>query len=632
MARNLFRVHTALLKNTIAGELSGDQLKTDLYVKCSIPASWRTFGKDPKVPKITEGDYEERLREIIEAPMKAAERPNLIILRGGTGSGKSTTVRFALQFVTCHKCTDKKVCDRREPLSMHIDLFEAGKEAFLAPSEPSADVPEQEGPGEASGDLKEWSIFQSKLEEVLSRHGDLDEDSEVTEFWPWLKANDRFVHNPELKKLLTAQKHNLKKPQVNASELKSARKDFIKSASLRDLCYYDMLMLKYIRRDYKGLCNLIVIDNVDSLRPFQQRDIMNYAVDVFDLLRCRVIVVMRPYTVSISANAAALYETIDHWSPEPLEVLKRRINLLKDESEPEKKLLFEYSKRLLQTMVDDKFMSRVFSATCELGVRYALRNFYNLTLSPLLNGDETGKTNIGELDTNVFYQAYFCHETEGQLFHEENFNNIFSVTLPDKPKRMSNIKLRILHSLYSCRPGNLLLRDMTLDLQDFGYGKAEIAAAFTDMLRNKTPLIWSDNCLSYTENQVDLPHGIVIAPLGTSYYEDVIRDPLYVRECIFGYDGQRKYGIEESVPRCIEALKQLADEDRDEILRYLSKRSRFYYLGTYQSIKSIGNFLWDSLGPSFKNLSKGTTVEIDELYGEYHWRRVRDNIYYEEVR
>lgn len=471
-------------------------------------------------------------------------------------------------------------------------------------------------------DSKLWLSLDAHLRKLIPDEVKLSEEGELCSFWVWLSRNDFLINTPTLRKIIKSQEYNLKEPEVHYDELRAERKSFFKNSTIRDQCHYATLMLKYIRRNYNNYCNIVLLDNVDSLVPYEQREILNFGLDMYRLFNCRIIITMRPHTVTLNSHATQFMEVIEHVSPHPLEVLEKRIKLLLESDIVHNKLLYNYSKRLIKKIKSDKHMQRTFLNTCGISIRFAQRNFFNLALSPLLIAKTDGTFNVERWTTNEFYQAYFCDEGDPQIMHVENFCNILYGAVPSEPRDASNIKIRIIHHLFVSQNTSVALHELVQELLYFGYSKKQIASALNDLLRKKTPLLWSDNAVSYSENELENNHALMLTPLGKRYYEHIVRDPLYIRECIFHLANKRKYSLEDFIGAIIRKLKYLAEKDYAETVTYLERRSLMYYNRIYQDISCIGKFWWDNIGPRLKLLSNDTNLLVDEMYGEFVWYKL----------
>lgn len=601
---NIFRTNTQTIKESFINSFIGNSFTDDCYVKPSIPYSWKTFGPSPKVLKISVSDYEPRLTEIILTPAIKRLKNPITIIRGGIGTGKSTTLQHILKEIEaklCHKCTINGSCGQTKLLYLNFDF------SFVNVVESTTQV-------------TKWSVI---LKELALLTGDIEIEDEVNEFWPWVLENLTPYSFLPFYKILERAKPYFKK---DITFLKSLRDSFYKEISDEELCYYRLFYIKYFRSDLKNFCSLSIFDNLDHLEPKDQREMIEFATRIHEVLNSKIIMAMRPYTLTKMKFANNLIEVVDHFMPDPIEVIRKRIECCKCEVD-DTNVLRQLMLKIFHTIENNKYYNRILISTSGIGVRYALRNFFNLLLSPLLQAETDGTTNITNWKSNEFYQAYFCHEEPDSIMDTSNFVNIFTITSMKSSPMISTLKLRLLHRLFFVEQNFMSLGLLCDEFLDFGYQKYNIIETINDLLNKHRPLIWSDS-QDYYDQDDTLPRNdlIILSPMGEHYLKDIVRDPFYLKECVMHYKKSRILPFEEWVDSTKEFIYEFANDEETKSINYIRNTSSIIFLSIYDSSQNLLSFFWEDLTKSMEKLVKRTQITIDTSYHHYIWNQIEKEI------
>ncbi|MDR0970640.1 MAG: hypothetical protein LBM67_08915 [Lentimicrobiaceae bacterium] len=606
MIENKFRENRMKIKELLIDSFTAENFDVEKYIKTSIPYTWELIN----LKKVTEGSYENTLIKFVESEPRNNNHSGLIII-GDTGSGKSSSLKYILEKATkCHSCTTDEVCDHT-PMIIYFDFLNA----LGSVQAPNTEIEENECQ-EGLSEEEFWKELHLQLDkELKTPNGDLkiSEEKEKNEFWGWLLSDFRRYLYMDLLSILSGYEQRIKEKKLTDINYDDIKREILSvNRNYEKGFLYKLLQIAFCRREYKGLCHLTIFDNLDSLAPTLQREALRLSEKIRETLSAKVFVPMRPHTFSINSDAANFNEVMSHWQPDIFNVIEFRIKTMIDSKDEEENTLGAQLLEVYNFIVRTKYAKDLFIQTCGFSVRFALRNFYNFLLSPLVYWEEE-KLKINSMKSNEFYQAYFCSEIDNQFMYESNFVNLFSLKTPDDGVTYSNIKLRILYLL--SKGTGISVREVRNKMELFGYNDVQIREALNDMLRRRTALIWSDSCLQYTEQMLSEPHILKLTPIGKNYINLLTSDLRYMRECVMAKDKNREKGIEYWVLRCWVVFKELVQNDYDEIITYLEKSTlHSYQLLMHNNIESISLFLWGKLREDFKYFANEYGVAIDKDY------------------
>lgn len=615
---NIFRTHRKQIEQRFIGSFSAKFFNPEHYVKASIPFKWIPRGKHTSIKRIEKGDYEETLINILETPYTDLENGMIVIIVGGIGTGKSTTIRYALNNANlCKGCKLETECEHDYPQRILIDFLIKPEIERYRPVSSSVS---SEKPTLTIDEF--WFHIIQVLDNSIM--GKLDLETEISLFWEWLFKSSRKFVSYHLYTILFPKIELFKKHKENSKELIMLRDEIYKTFSQQEIANYRLLQLAYLREEHKENCNILVFDNIDSIEPYLQLRTLEFAIKACHVLKSKAIIPMRPHTFSLNNLAGDFIEVIEHWVPDLSQVIQKRIDVFSKNCSPCDKLP-QLLNDLNQKINSSSVMREIFQSSSGGSIRYSLRNFYNLMLSHLiLTNKITGM--IEEIPHHIFYQAYFCSETKDQTMYELNFVNLYSLSINYKNPIYSTIKLRLLHMIYTYNVMNLI--EITNELVHFGYSPNQIVIAINDLLNNRKALLWSNSANSYDENDLYTSDWVSITPLGIDYYTRLLHYTGYLSECIVKVDENRIYNLSHTLRRLVEVLGILENEDYKETITYISNTPTSDYLKFYhKSDTSITSILWSKLASGLKTqASYQSDFILDHLHEEFIKRNIKSII------
>ena len=280
--------------------------------------------------------------------------------------------------------------------------------------------------------------------------------------------------------------------------------------------------------------------------------------------------------------------------------------------------------KILEVINSNKTMSEVFYSSSGGSTRFALRNLYNLFLSPLIITHDDGKMreNI-EFNSNIFFQSFFCSEDHNEILYEENFVNILTIKRDYKSQESSLIKLRALNYINTNRVCKT--EDFVSHLKSFGFSIDDILIVVNDFLNNKKSLIWSNERNRYDLKEIEniKGHYFFLTEMGEAYYDKLICYPSYLFECIHSLDGKQK-SLTSSMNQLDELIKELFILDKEEIKTFCKRKSVTQYRNVYplKEQPSILTILFFKMLPNYEFLGSKIPKSEFDIYGNYMVREV----------
>lgn len=603
-------------------EFAGLGKEIDYYVPVSLPYKWLNNYSSHAVKKINTSDYEQTLINFIENPEGTKTTHPLWIIIGGAGTGKTSTIQYAVENANvCSGCPRFIGCNYDYPGRMKVDFLKFKEEATVIGSVANDD-------NKVAEERKRfWNYLSKLLQNILGE--DLPINTEVTDFWMWLLEGEKDnviegTHNTIVNRKLEANKHLIKDAKANGPALQKLREDIYDTLSDKEYTYYKLYKIAYVKKNQKVNCSLLIFDNIDRLHPEFQIELINFTIEANNLLNVKAIIPMRPHTFEITTDASTCIEVIDHCMPEIKNVVNKRMEIY-DKKDGDKEIHLIMN-RIVDVINSSKTMSEVFYSASGGSVRFALRNLYNLFLSPLIITHEDGAIiSPVKFDTNIFFQSFFCSEDHHEDLDEENFINIVSSKKGFKMYEPSLIKLRALH--YLNKYIAVRTEDFVSHLRAFGYFAEDILEVVNDFLKNKKSLMWSNARNKYELLEIENPikkHNFYLTPMGESYYKILICYPSYLFECVHSLEGGAKT-LTSSMNQLDKFIKQLFITDAAEIKTYCKRKSVSQYRGIYSLVEPcISSILFFKLFPNFDFLSSKMTRVAFDVYGNYMVREANN--------
>lgn len=594
MNRNILREHRHLVDKKFIISYTGKENNSLYYNRATIRQFVKPMPDIKRVAKISESDYEQTLINFFENPELLEGKCPILIIIGGLGSGKSSSLNFAIENAKiCEGCELYDNCSHNLPQRIKVDFIDF--RTTVSRNLPSSIIEFEQK------DLinKFWNFIIRSFDESIDSK--MDSNTEVSLFWPWLFKNHRIILPNDIYGILNHHTDLLEAPAHNSNKLYELRDEIYQKTSSKSRLYYKLIQLAYLRININVNCDFIIFDNMDSIAPYLQSELIDLSVYANKILNCKTILPLRPHTYTNHKDGANFMEQLPHMKSRLEEVFNRRLEYFRDTSQNTE--VYLCLKKLISLIKSRDVFRKVFVATSGKSIRFALRNFFNFSLSELVVTHENDRLNTNiSMDSNTFFEAYFCHEEENNLMDESNFSNILSLKRSRNSRSFSNIKLRILH--YLKINDTVTSQELVNFLFAFGYEIYSILLALNELLDNKKALLWSDCQVEYTEQELlaGTTHEFQITNLGIRYLETMLKLPLYLRECIFSVDRKRRNRKTDAVSRLMEVLKQLEEDDIEEVDCFIDKIGLHGYQNIYlPDTKSISHFIWEKLEFNFDN-------------------------------
>jgi len=116
--KNILRIERQSVKDIFIQDFTANRTALECYVRTTLHVNW--ISNKSKIKKINASDYEETLIKFLEQPDKTITKQPLLIIVGGAGSGKSSSIQYALKTANiCNGCSIYESCvysDESEPL------------------------------------------------------------------------------------------------------------------------------------------------------------------------------------------------------------------------------------------------------------------------------------------------------------------------------------------------------------------------------------------------------------------------------------------------------------------------------------------------------------------------------------
>jgi hypothetical protein len=489
----------------------------DFYVHSS-PKKPVTFpGIVAKVSEI--GDYEGSLVDKILHPQNP-----VICIKGRMGSGKTTTIRYVMEnFIEC------LACDNNEGL---------GKKGLIS-----------------------WIDFKR----VVSSHGDsvvtlydllvivckqlwnkssyyFDQNLELNVFWDYLlgindKDHDEFVEEV-VSGILNSYPYLRKCENCDDVELKKREKirDEMKMNNLQWYLKYLVLMMRYLVQtkfsDQRG-CAVIVLDNVDSLSPDMQAELIKLVMKSAHSQGPTFILLVRPETFDRHGLNDDLLDVVGHKNPEPYQIVLDRLNRFLNNEEryylvapsllqEEKNLMSQYLSRIIPKLKGDKAYLEFIKAIAGKSIRNALvlaQGLFCLSIGEMRKRNLTVHYIIRAMIRNGSYQY--------KAVENKRVANIFDVIGEIDGRFL--IKMRLLRYIAgyggSCTEPNII-NAFSL----FGFQDTTVTQAIIELLNHECQLLSSNGFDVFHKIPGNDQEIISITETGLGYIDHLIYNINFIQE------------------------------------------------------------------------------------------------------
>ena len=436
--------------------------------------------------------------------------PQLCVLVGGAGSGKSTTLKYLM----ARYLTDCAVilCDFGALLyvgNTNMDSLTDQDVASVLVGSLSPRLNELITPREEWGKLWTWGLSQGSgrnhpAKDILSNAAETLRKRFDDE---WLSESDEAI---QVRK------------QCHAELAQNHSHNLIYQALRID--YYLTCICKDDRSKF-----LLIIDNVDPLPPQIQLKIQNLASRLQTVTFSKVLLSMRPLTYSSTHQAAhRLLEVIEHIGPSVIDLIENRVTncILKIDmpqfavrlrEEGDERVIHEQQAKawvqdVLYTLKQERRSSApIWEPNAHTFVEglcgYSLRSA--LVLGPKIFGSSIIPIS-GTLDVEhprFHRQRIKDHEIirailEGCSSYFKAFpgrvtDNLFDLG-ENAASRSCTSKVRLLKKLASSNNGIATLGELRTHLSSFGYDDRLILDTVNAVIAQTKRLAWSDKCVLYS--------------------------------------------------------------------------------------------------------------------------------------
>jgi len=560
----------------LAKHFGADVITTDQYCYGTRAFDWQTG----KPLRCRAGEHERILAEFLfndpAGPSKAGL--DVLVLIGGIGTGKSTTVREMVRQITTQRracsaapstkndCTEKPILIDLDALDIYSDSGRRG--------------PDKERVRQQLEDF--WNMAAKRLEKLLA--GKLSFETEAA-FWVWalekesLSDRSMFIHRwlneceYQIRALSSRQPYAGWTLDAIAQSLERRRSELMSTIPERDLVWYRVFQLIYavqVENKFLCRCRYVILDNVDHLEPEVQSTVVDFIILLSDVLRARTLIAIRPLTWERSVHAHMLVRTQNHFSPSLREVFVRRLEAARRSAGMSPQIAAYLQSMIMPLTTPKNLWGKMFEATSGLSVRFAIRNFLNLTQSRLLPPLASSAV-FRKMKSSEIARAFFFGEGENVLHN--NLENLYGLG-NDMRAEFRLVKPRLLDYVIRICDGQTTLDELAGTMAKFDYTPEMLVKAINDLLWRSRPLLWSQ-----AGHQIGAVAGrskIAVTPIGRGYHEKLFGQLYYDEVCI-----ARSTRDVVTLDRVIDFHKQLWKQDHIEITRAVRKHGSGFYLSLY---------------------------------------------------
>ena len=572
MAEDYLRDYIKLVTDHFAGDITS----SEQYCPGTRSSDWRSGARLEVVP----GAYEATLANfLLSDPAGTAKRDtDALVLIGGIGTGKSTTLRELIRTLRekPRRCsvadTEDGLC-AEEPIIIDFNI---------------ADIFGEMGRRTGSDERVKhqstnfWNIAAARFERVLGQTYSFE--MEVA-FWAWaldhatMRERSRVVHRwlneweHQIRAVATGNPYGGWSIEQLSQSLERQRGELIARIDDRDLAWYRAYQVVFAIdkiQAFRCRCRYVFLDNIDQLEPDVQREIMDFALLLWDVLRARTIIGIRPLTWERSLHAYMLLRTENHFSPNTRDVLIARLSRLTDHSRAPREV-GAYLRILIDLFTANSLLGDLFEVTSGLSIRFAIRNFLNLVNSPVLPPLARYK-HVAAMKVSDLVRAFFFGDGETVL--HGNFDNLYALGT-DMRREYRLVKARILDYLARvCDNGASEIDRLASALKQFGYSENMLLKALNDLLLPTRPLLWSQG--GSNVETLNSNTKVALTPSGRGY-RAVLFGQLYYDEVCIARSRTDAVPIE----RVLAFHGELWEQDQEEIRQAIRKAGTGFYRSLY---------------------------------------------------
>lgn len=535
------------------------------------------------------------------------DKNDVIVIVGGTGTGKST----AIKYVSSNSLISPRTCKKKVPPVCHFET----KKIII-------DFQYLDRSHNEAITLDEfWTYVAAQV------HNSVDDTIEVSSnlpsFFAWCLTQSKFLCHSILIQSFVIEIQEACRAYVNGQPFISyrgsnlleyivnRRKDLFKSCKPHDFAWYNLLLMGYnllLSEPEKCHCPFLFIDNIDHLPPTFQRLAVDHGILLADLFKAKTLITIRPLTWAQAVHGQYLVEQKNHYAPDSIKVIVSRLQNIEQKCDDTfVKIVF---KRMSALISNDTNLQTMIRATSGISIRYALRNVHNMLQSPIFRGYvSSGHEKSDRISVTELGKAYFFGENHILLDHA--YDDIYSIRGSHNENTML-IKIRILDYIGRINKGVSKVRDIFSFCSKFEYEFIDIKSAINELMLRSRALLWSAE--GWSINDETSYAEVMITPIGRNYYEDLFGELFYIEVCL-----ARNVRDTVAISQVTQFDRDINNQDCDEIKKFVNQHGSSQYERLYGDIGCV------SLKHSLK-LKQGIdlvkprymgTIEFDEMREVY---------------
>jgi hypothetical protein len=521
----------------------------------------------------------------------------LLVLRGATGSGKTTALEQAIDIATLKV---KAANPERQFEILHININNISSLEGKAIAEISEHV---------------WTEYAVCIDKQLAIMGTSESIAEQWLFYGWLKGQSSFIQKiPNIyrffeknREFLEGVKEKSGYAKYNVDELKEIIindwRATVEKMSVEEICKYKVALFRYALTDRKDnkLVHAIIIDNIDHISPELQHIVVENSIWLSDCLDFRTIIAVRPLTWE-NQKGHRSFSVQEHLSPSLADVLCNRLTHIVKMHDGESDVRDSAQWIMDEVKNERSHFRNVVYATSGVSVRAMLRGTLNFLSSPLL--DRGGTSTRDEVRPSDIARAYFFGSE--QSIEHSNIDDIYSVDNV-RNERIALLKPRLIDYVIRVRGGRVSVSEIFPFIRRFGYSDIEINSALRELMIRKRALLWCNSTKRITVGAIDDNEAIIaIAPLGASYYARLFGEYLYTEVCL-AIDRDHIVRSED----IINFSKNLIVEDERQIAEFVAISSQSDYYAAYGiEYPSITHIYWSKFVDGVKGRTLTWKIDI----------------------
>ncbi len=560
--------------------------QSDLAINKSIKASDLTLGPV----------------EIDIISFASSPNPQLCVLVGGAGSGKSTTLNYLK--TRCFADNAVILCD----LDACMDVCNANADHL-------ADI---DVAGVLVRSLSPW------LNNLISP------GEEWKDLWTWGLSQEAGRNHPA--KNILSDAANILRNQLGDDWLSESTV----AINIRKNCHSDLiqkplnhLIYEALRIDYylTCCCNddrsrfLLILDNVDPLPPHAQFQIQELASRMQTSAHCKILLSMRPLTYSSNLQAAnRTVEVIEHIGPSVIDLIEYRVNnaiikinmpmlevRIPEDGYNDRTInqgqVKDWIREVLFTLKQDRRHcalpgepnARTFieglcghSLRCALVIGSKIFGSAVIPVFSILGTDYPKRTPRQRVRDHEIIRAilegWHCHfeACRGRVT-----DNLFDLGVIST-SRSCTCKVRLLKKLEESNTGVVTLGELRTHLSRFGYDTQVILDAVNGVISQYKRLAWSDSVAQYVTLDGFQSSKIKISDAGRFYINYAMFNLEYVQAVHVDVLLPREETLEHDLrnfadrARSLELfVRYLNQQDNEEVLRVLFNNAANDYNTVY---------------------------------------------------